>query len=61
VETVSTARLATLLMGCHANARNLADHGFKQILEIARRVRAYRITYDNLQDAEMLIDQFLDG
>jgi hypothetical protein len=61
VETISTARLTTLLMGCHANARNLTDHGFKQILEIARRVRAYRLTYDDLQDAEMLIDQVLDG
>lgn len=61
LETISTARLTTLLMGCHANARNLADHGFRQILEIARAADAYRLTYDILQDAEMLIDQILDG
>lgn len=61
LEAISTARLTTLLMGCHANARNLAGHGFRRILEIARPAEAYRITYDSLQDAEMLIDHILDG
>lgn len=58
-ESVSRARLATQLMGCHVNARNLADHGFKQILDIARSTPAYRLTYNNLQDAEHLLNDFL--
>ena len=58
-ESVSRARLATQLMGCHVNARNLADHGFKQVFDIARSTPAYRLTYNNLQDAEHLLNEFL--
>lgn len=59
LESVSRARLATQLMGCHVNARNLADHGFKQVFDIARSTPAYRLTYNNLQDAENLLNEFL--
>ena len=59
LEPISKARLGTLLMGCHVNARNLADHGFKQILDIARTTPAYRLSYANLQDAEYLMTNYL--
>ena len=59
LEPVSKARLCTLLMGCHANARNLENHGFKQVLNIARSMPAYRLSYTNLQDAEYLMSNYL--
>ena len=59
LESLSRAQLATQLMGCHVNARNLADHGFKQVFDIARSTPAYRLTYNNLQDAEHLLNEFL--
>ncbi len=59
LELISKARLGTLLMGCHVNARNLVDHGFKQILDIARSTPAYRLSYSNFQAAERLLDKFL--
>lgn len=59
LEPISKARLCTLLMGCHVNARNLPDHGFTQILDIARSTPAYRLNYANLQDAEHLMSHHL--
>ncbi len=59
LEPISKARLCTLLMGCHVNARNLVDHGFKQILDIARSTPAYCLSYANLQDAEYLMTNYL--
>lgn len=54
LEHLTKARLTTLLMGCHVNARNLVDHGFKEIINIARSTPAYRLTYKNMQEAEEL-------
>ena len=59
MEPISKARLCTLLMGCHVNARNLVDHGFKQVLDIARSTPAYRLSYTTLQDAEYLMSHYL--
>ena len=59
LEPISTARLATLLMGCHVNARNLVDHGFKEILEIARTTTAHRLRYGSLRNAGQLVDSIL--
>lgn len=61
LETISTARLATILMGCHVNARNLVDHGFKQILELARAATAHRLRYSSLKSAEPFMDTILYG
>lgn len=59
LEPISSARLGTLLMGCHVNARNLIDHGFREVLEIARSTPAFRLRYNSLQDASSLLDAFL--
>ena len=61
LEPISKARLATLLMGCHANARNLADHGFKKIIDIAGSTTAYRLRYDRLEAAEDLLKRLVHG
>lgn len=58
---ISRARLTTQLMGCHVNARNLADHGFKQVADIARSTPAYRLRYNTLQHAEHLLNDFLQN
>jgi len=59
LEPISTARLSTLLMGCHVNARNLVDHGFKEILEIARTTTAHRLRYHSLHNVDQIIDSIL--
>ena len=58
-ETVSRARLATQLMGCHVNARNLANHGFSQVLDIARATPAYQLSFSDLEEAEYLLNKLL--
>ncbi|MEJ2058719.1 MAG: hypothetical protein P8X39_12880, partial [Desulfofustis sp.] len=59
LEPISTARLSTLLMGCHVNARNLVDHGFKQVIKLARTTTAHRLRYSSLDNAETFIDPIL--
>ncbi len=61
LEPISKARFATLLMGCHANARNLVDHGFQKIIDIAGSTPAYRLRYARLETAEDLLEQLLHG
>lgn len=61
LESVSKARLGPILMGCHVNARNLADHGFRKLLSLAGTTPAYRLRYASLQDAETQIGGLLQG
>lgn len=61
LQPISTARLTTLLMGCHVNARNLVDHGFKELIDIAGSTPAYRLSYDRLEAAEDLLERLLHG
>ena len=46
-ERISGARVSALLMTCDVNARNLIDHGFRQLAGLARSVPAWRIIYSN--------------
>ena len=59
LEKVSKAQLSTLLMACHVNARNLAEHGFRNIVEIARSTPAYRLRYRSFDDVEDMIGKIL--
>lgn len=45
IHKITGAQACTLLMECDVNARNLADHGFKQIVRIARSIPAYQVIY----------------
>ena len=45
IQRITGAQACTLLMECDVNARNLADHGFKQIVRIVRSIPAYRVSY----------------
>ncbi len=47
VEQLSQARASALLMSCDVNARNLPDHGFHQITQLARSIPAWQITYSS--------------
>lgn len=57
---ISRAQLCTLLMACHVNARNLENHGFHQVLNIARSTPAFRIKYDNFQGIMTKLDDLID-
>ena len=49
IEKISSAQACTFLMACDVNARNLMDHGFKQIVRLARSTPAYRVTYGDFK------------
>ncbi len=51
----------TMLFRWRLNARNLADHGFKQIIELARATTACRSSCGSLQHAEQFFDTILHG
>ncbi|MDU9050172.1 MAG: hypothetical protein Q3M30_15100 [Candidatus Electrothrix sp. Rat3] len=50
IEKISPARTSALLMTCDVNARNLADHGFRQLVQLARSIPAYRIVYSSFAE-----------
>ncbi|CAK8724632.1 hypothetical protein KKHLCK_14580 [Candidatus Electrothrix laxa] len=50
IEKISPARASALLMTCDVNARNLADHGFRQLVQLARSIPAYLITYSSFAE-----------
>jgi len=60
INKMSKAQLSTILMGCHVNARNLENHGFNQILTIAKSTPAYRISYSNFQGVSEMLDTLLE-
>jgi hypothetical protein len=55
IEKISPARTSALLMTCDVNARNLADHGFRQLVQLARSTPAYRITYSSFAEFNKLL------
>jgi len=52
IEKMSAAQVSTHLMACDVNGRNLEDHGFRQVVQIARSVPAYRMIYSSFQGVE---------
>jgi hypothetical protein len=46
-ERLSPARTAFELAGCLTNARNLPEHGFPEIMRLARVLPAWRLSYSN--------------
>ena len=59
IEKISAARTSGLLMTCDVNARNLADHGFRQLVGLARSIPAYGIVYSSFAEFnELLPDLF---
>jgi hypothetical protein len=59
VEKISPARAGTYLMGCDVNGRNLADHGFEQLMDVAKSTPAYRIVFSNFTGLEDELDTLL--
>ena len=45
MEEISAARACSSLMACNVNGRNFSDHGFQQIVRLARSTPACRVTY----------------
>ena len=58
-ERLSPARAGAHLMACNVNGRNLADHGFGQLMAVARSASAYRLVYGNFDGLEETIAAFL--
>jgi len=43
-------------MGSLLNARNLPDHGFPAVVELARRIPAFEAIYDEVEQVERSIE-----
>jgi hypothetical protein len=59
VEKISPARTSALLMTCDVNARNLPDHGFSQLVQLARSTPAYKVTYSSFTDFNDVLPDLL--
>jgi hypothetical protein len=55
-ERISPARTAFELAGCLTNARNLDDHGFPEILRLARALPAWRLAYSDVGQVQAFLD-----
>jgi hypothetical protein len=60
IEKISAARLCMSLVSCHVNARNLENHGFAQIVRLARVIPAYQIRYSGFQGLGDALNDVLD-
>lgn len=60
-EKISGARASSLLMACDVNARNLSDHGFQQMVQLARSTPAYRLTYSSFAGIKEALDDLVTG
>ena len=59
IEEISPARTSALLMACNVNARNLPDHGFRRLVQLARSAPAFQIVYSSFSEFnEFLPDLF---
>lgn len=56
---MSPGDAALALMGLNANARNLADHGFASIIDLAQGVTAFRLRYSDFSQIEGMVDLLL--
>lgn len=61
MERMSPAQAGTYLMGCDVNGRNLADHGFRQLMEVAKSAPARRIVFSSFAGLEDELDTLLTG
>ena len=61
IDKISAAQVCTLLMTCDVNARNLADHGFQQIVQFARSTPAYQITYSSFKGINDALRDLFDA
>lgn len=60
VENVSGAQASMALMTCHANARNLKNHGFDQIIRMVCSLPVYRLTYGSFASLGDTLNGLLD-
>jgi hypothetical protein len=59
IQKITGACACTMLMECDVNARNMVDHGFKQIVRLARSVPVYQVTYGSFAGFDNAFDELL--
>jgi hypothetical protein len=57
LERLSQAQAGLALMACLINARNLDDHGFGEVVRLARSVPAYRLRYGGFRQLEGILGE----
>lgn len=56
---ISPAQAGAGLIACNVNGRNLPEHGFSRLMDLARATRAYRLTFGNFTGLDQAIDSLL--
>ncbi len=54
LQPLSRASTATLLTGLLINARNLPDHGFPEVLRLARQIPAFSLAYSDFEQLKRI-------
>lgn len=60
LQRLSKAQAGLELMQCLVNARNLPDHGFREIARLARKAPAYRMCYAGFDQIGEMVETLLD-
>jgi len=56
---ISKARASLELMQCLINARNLPEHGFPAVIQVASEIPAYRMIYSDFTAIEDTVNSIL--
>lgn len=59
IRPLSSAQAGLALMQCLVNARNLPQHGFKDIVRLSQLAPGYRLEYSSFEQLERWLDGFL--
>lgn len=59
IQRLSQAQCGLMLMQCLANARNLPEHGFPEIVRLARSIPAYRLIYGMFTQAQEAFERII--
>ncbi len=60
LEPLTPAQSAMQLMGCYVNARNLENHGFRQLTSLTRGVPAFKLSYSHFNQLDGVLDEVID-
>ncbi|MGW8192846.1 MAG: hypothetical protein ACWGOX_01140 [Desulforhopalus sp.] len=59
IDDLSRAQASTRLMACCANGRNLEGHGFGEIVELARSLPSYQLTFSSFDGLEEAVKELV--
>ncbi len=61
IEVLTPAQVGLELMASNVNARNLENHGFKEMANIARQVPGFRLVYSDFEQLQGLLLELIES